>query len=39
MRFRTSIDSFTDATEVSDVERLVRTTFTVTMRGYLITRR
>ena len=36
MRFRTSIDSFTDATEVSDVERLVRTTFTVTMRGYLL---
>ena len=36
MRFRTSIDSFTDATEVSDVERLVRTNFTVTMRGYLL---
>ena len=36
MRFRTSIDSFTDAAEVSDVERLVRTTFTVTMRGYLL---
>jgi len=36
MKFRTSIDSFTDATEVSDVERLVRTTFTVTMRGYLL---
>ena len=36
MRFRTHIDSFTDATEVSDVERLVRTNFTVTMRGYLL---
>ena len=36
MRFRTSVDSFTDATEVSDVERLVRTNFTVTMRGYLL---
>ena len=36
MRFRTSIDSFTDATEVSDVERLVRTNFTVTLRGYLL---
>ena len=36
MRFRTSVDAFTDATEVSDVERLVRTTFTVTMRGYLL---
>jgi len=36
MRFRTSVDSFTDATEVSDAERLVRTNFTVTMRGYLL---
>ena len=36
MRFRTSVDAFTDATEVRDVERLVRTTFTVTMRGYLL---
>jgi hypothetical protein len=36
MRFRTSVESFTDATEVSDAERLVRTTFTVTMRGYLL---
>jgi hypothetical protein len=36
MRFRTHIDSFTDATEVNDVERLVRTNFTVTMRGYLL---
>ena len=36
MRFRTSVDTFTDATEVSDVERLVRTNFSVTMRGYLL---
>jgi len=36
MKFRTSVDSFTDATEVSDTERLVRTTFTVTMKGYLL---
>jgi len=36
MKFRTSIDSFTDATEVSDAERLVRTNFTVSMRGYLL---
>ena len=36
MRFRSSIDSFTDATEVADAERLVRTTFTVTLRGYLL---
>ena len=36
LRFRTRIDSFTDATEISDVERLVRTNFTVTLRGYLL---
>ena len=36
MRFRSSVDAFTDATEVTDVERLVRTTFTVTLRGYLL---
>ena len=36
LRFRSNIDSFTDATEVSDVERLVRTNFTVTLRGYLL---
>ena len=35
-RFRTSIDSFTDATEISDTERLVRTNFTVTLKGYLL---
>ena len=36
LRFRSKIESFTDATEVSDVERLVRTTFSVTLRGYLL---
>jgi len=36
MRFRSTVDTFTDATEVSDVERLVRTNFSVTMRGYLL---
>ncbi len=36
MRFRTSIDTFTDATEISDTERLVRTNFSVTLRGYLL---
>ena len=36
MRFRSSIDNFTDATEVVDAERVVRTTFTVTLRGYLL---
>ena len=36
MRFRTSIDTFTDATEVGDTERLVRTNFSVTLRGYLL---
>ena len=36
LRFRSRIDSFTDATEVSDVERLVRTNFSVTLKGYLL---
>jgi len=36
LRFRSSIDTFTDATEISDAERLVRTNFTVTLRGYLL---
>ena len=36
LRFRSSVDSFTDATEISDTERLVRTNFTVTLRGYLL---
>ena len=36
MRFRSSVDSITDATEVADTERLVRSTFSVTLRGYLL---
>ena len=36
LRFRSTVDTFTDATEVSDSERLVRTNFTVTLRGYLL---
>jgi hypothetical protein len=36
LRFRSKVESFTDATEISDVERLVRTNFTVTLRGYLL---
>jgi len=36
LRFRSRIESFTDVTEVGDTERLVRTNFTVTLRGYLL---
>jgi len=36
MRFRTNIDSYTDATEVTDNERIVKTQFSVTLHGYLI---
>ena len=36
MRFRTNIDSYTDTTEVSDKERIVKTQFSVTLHGYLI---
>ena len=36
LRFRSRIESFTDATEVGDTERLVRTNFTVALRGYLL---
>ena len=36
-KFRTAIDSYTDASEVSvNSERLIRTNFTVTLRGYLL---
>ena len=36
-KFRTSIDSYSDASEVSvNSERLIRTNFTVTLKGYLI---
>lgn len=36
MRFRTNIDSYTDATEVTDRERIVKTEFSVTLKGYLV---
>ena len=36
MRFRTNIDSYTDATEVTDRERIIRTEFSVSLKGYLI---
>ena len=36
LRFRSKVESFSDVTEVSDVERLVRTNFTVSLRGYLL---
>ena len=36
MKFRTSIDTFTDSTDVSERERMVRTEFSVTLRGYLL---
>jgi len=36
MRFRSRVESFEDATEISDAERLVRTNFEVTLNGYLI---
>ena len=36
MRFRTNIDSYTDTTEVTDKDRIVKTEFSVTLKGYLI---
>ena len=36
MRFRSSVDSITDASEISDGERLVRSNFSVTLKGYLL---
>ena len=36
LRFRSRVESFTDATEIGDTERLVRTNFSVTLRGYLL---
>ena len=36
LRFRSRVESFTDATEIGDTERLVRTNFTVTLKGYLL---
>ena len=36
MRFRTRIESFSDASEVTDQERLIKTTFTVNLYGYIL---
>ena len=36
MRFKTNIDSFDDVTEIGDTERIVSSTFNLTMMGYLI---
>ena len=36
MRFRSIVDSFDDATEIGDTERLIRTNFNVTINGYLL---
>lgn len=36
MRFRSNIDSFSDASEMDAGERIVKTTFAVTMYGYII---
>ena len=36
MKFRSIIDSFDDATEIGDTERLVRTNFNLTIMGYLL---
>jgi len=36
MRFRTRIESFTDASEMDAQERLIKTTFAVQMMGYII---
>ena len=36
-RFKTNIDSFEDATEIStDTDRIVKTTFSISLRGYLL---
>ena len=39
MRFRSVIDSFEDGTEIGDTERLIRTTFNLTLMGYLLSDR
>ena len=35
-KFRVAIDSFDDATEMADNERLIKTTFSFSFRGYLV---
>jgi hypothetical protein len=36
MRFKSIIESFDDATEMTDAERLIRTNFDVTINGYIL---
>jgi len=36
MRFRSNIESWTDTTEVSDTERIIRSEFSVSLKGYLL---
>ena len=36
MRFKTNIESFTDTTELADADRIVKTEFSVSLKGYLI---
>jgi|TARA_R100000030_G_scaffold41743_1_gene31361 hypothetical protein len=36
MRFRSKIESFTDASEMDTTERLIKTTFSVEMMGYIL---
>ncbi len=35
-KFRVNIDSFDDATEMSDAERIIKTSFSFNFRGYLV---
>ena len=36
MRFKTNIESYTDSTELADRDRIVKTEFSVSLKGYLI---
>tara|TARA_Y100000592_G_C5474169_1_gene321259 strand:- start:1705 stop:3435 length:1731 start_codon:yes stop_codon:yes gene_type:complete len=36
MRFKTNIESFTDTTELAEADRIVKTEFSVSLKGYLI---
>ena len=36
MRFRANIESWTDTTEVADSERIIKSEFSVSMKGYLL---
>ena len=39
MRFLSVVDSFDNVTEISDTERLIRTNFNLTLKGYLLSER